>query len=213
METTQTANPPTPETVWAMLQELTASQKETERIMKENAATTAASQQEVAKSQQELSKSLKETEQFIKEIGKRHGDFTNKFGEIVEYMVAPNLQDRFYDLGLDFPEVGNDIKMKDKKNGISLQIDVYLQSHDTAMLVEVKADLTISDINAHIERLEKMRRYADLRGDKRAFLGAVAGVVIKDDVREYALAQGLYLVQPSGETFNITPPHNKPKAW
>ena len=29
----------------------------------------------------------------------------------------------------------------------------------------------------HIERLEKMRKYADLHGDKRVFLGAVAGVV------------------------------------
>jgi len=181
METLQTANAPTAETVWAMLQELAASQKETDKQ--------------------------------IKEINKRHGDFTNSFGEIVEYMVAPNLQDRFYDLGLEFPEVSNDIKIKDKKSGISLQVDVYLQSSDTAMLVEVKADLSISDINAHMQRLEKMRKYADLCGDKRVFLGAVAGVVVKDSVREHALTQGLYLVEPSGQTFNITPPHDKPKEW
>ena len=178
---TQPANPPTPETVWAILQETNAS--------------------------------LRDTERMVKEIGKRFGDFTNRFGEMVEYMVAPNLQDKFSELGLDFPEVGNDIKIKDKKNNIFFQIDVYLQNSDTAMLVEVKADLTISDINAHIERLEKMRSYANLRTDKRAFLGAVAGVVVKDDVRAHALQQGLYLVEPSGETFNITPPHNKPKEW
>jgi len=199
METLQAANPPTPDSVWAMLMELAASQKETERIIKENAAINAASQEETARQ--------------IKEINKRHGDFTNKFGEIVEYMVAPNLQDRFYDLGLDFQEVGNDIKLRNKKDGISFQIDVYLENDDTGMLVEVKVDLSISDINAHMERLEKMRRYADLRGDKRTFLGAVAGVVVKDSVREYALSQGLYLVEPSGETFNITPPPDKPKEW
>jgi len=181
METLQTTNAPTPDTVWAMLQEVAATQKE--------------------------------TAQQIKEINKRHGDFTNSFGEIVEYMVAPNLQDRFFDAGLDFPEVSNDIKIKDKKSGIALQIDVYLESSDMGMLVEVKADLSISDINAHIQRLEKMRRYADLRGDKRVFLGAVAGVVVKDDVREYALTQGFYLVEPSGQTFAITPPHTKPKEW
>ena len=116
MGTVQTA---TPDSVWAMLQELAASQKETERIIKENAAINAASQ--------------KETDKQIKEINKRHGDFTNKFGEIVEYMVAPNLQDRFYDLGLDFQEVGNDIKMRDKKSGLSFQIDVYLQNDDMGM--------------------------------------------------------------------------------
>jgi len=213
METTQTAEAPTAEAIWTILREvaagqkelfasqreLSASQRETDRIIKENAAINAASQEETAKQ--------------IKEVRKRHGDFTNKFGEIVEYMVAPNLQDRFYDLGLDFQEVSSDVKMKDKKNNISLQIDVYLQNSDTGMLVEVKADLTISDINAHIQRLEKMRKYADLRGNNRVFLGAVAGVIIKDDVREYALDKGFYLVEPSGQTFNITPPHSKPKAW
>ena len=188
METLQTVDPPTPESVWAMLQEVAASQRE-------------------------LAASQKETDKQIKEINKRHGDFTNSFGEMVEYMVAPNLQDRFFEVGLDFPEVSNDIKIKDKKSGISLQIDVYLQNSDTGMLVEVKADLSVSDINAHIQRLEKMRKYADLRGDKRTFWGAVAGVTVKDTVREYALTQGLYLVEPSGQTFDITPPYNKPKEW
>jgi hypothetical protein len=192
----------TPADVWATLQEagrkiqeVAASQKETEKIIKETNA------------------SLRDTEKLVKEIGKRHGDFTNRFGEMVEYMVAPNLQDKFSEMGLDFEEVGNDIKIRNKKNNIFFQIDVYLQNNDMGMLVEVKADLTISDINNHIERLEKMRSYANLRADKRVFLVAVAGVVIKDDARAYALQQGLYLVEPSGQTFNITLPHNKPKEW
>jgi hypothetical protein len=170
-------------------------------------------QRELAASQRELAVSQKETDRVLKETSRRLGDFTNSFGEIVEYMVAPNLQDRFFDLGMDFQEVSKDIKIRDKKNGIHFQIDVYLQNCDTAMLVEVKADLAIGDINAHMERLEKMRRYADLRGDRRVFLGAVAGVVVKDKVREYALSQGMYLAEPSGETFSITPPHGKPKEW
>jgi len=81
------------------------------------------------------------------------------------------------------------------------------------MLVEIKADLTISDINRHITRLEKMRRFADIRGDKRHFIGAVAGIVVEDDVREYALSQGFFLIEPSGENFNITPPYKDPKKW
>ncbi|MDR0487198.1 MAG: hypothetical protein LBG91_03010, partial [Treponema sp.] len=81
------------------------------------------------------------------------------------------------------------------------------------MLVEIKANLTISDINKHITRLEKMRKYADLRGDKRHFLGAVAGIVVEDDEREYALSQGFFLIEPTGENFHITPPPSKPKEW
>ena len=213
MEAQQTANPATPEMVWAILRELAASQKETDRAIKEFTASNAASHREMVQAQKEAERERKETERVLKETSKRLGDFTNSFGEMVEYMIAPNLQDRFFDLGIDFQEVSKDIKIRDKKNGIHFQIDVYLQNRDTAMLVEVKADLAIGDINAHMERLEKMRRYADLRGDKRLFLGAVAGVVVKDKVREYASSQGLYLAEPSGETFNITPPHGKPKEW
>jgi len=46
------------------------------------------------------------------------------------------------------------------------------------------------DVKEHIKRLEKMRKYADLHRDKRAFLGAVAGAVMTDNVKEYVLKQG-----------------------
>ena len=81
------------------------------------------------------------------------------------------------------------------------------------MLVEVKTKLISDHVNAHIERLEKMRKYADLHGDKRTFLGAVAGVVIADDIRKSVLHSGLFIIEPAGETFKITPPDGNPKEW
>jgi len=180
------------EHVWAALMENKEQQKETYRQIKE---------------------SQKETDRQIKEIGKRLGDFTNSFGDVVEHMIAPNLLEKFQEMGFDFEEASNNVKVHNKKNDIKFEIDVFLQNGDVAMLVEIKADLTISDINKHIIRLEKMRKYSDLRGDKRRFLGAVAGIVVKDDEREYALSNGFYLIEPSGENFNITKPHEKPKEW
>jgi hypothetical protein len=176
------------ESVWAALQE-------TDRLIKETR------------------ESQKETDRIVREVGKRLGDFTNNFGDVVEYMIAPNLQEKFRDLGYDFQEASTKHKVRDKKNDISFEIDVFLQNGDTAMLVEIKANLTISDINKHITRLEKMRKYADLRGDKRHFLGAVAGIVVEDDEREYALSQGFFLIEPTGENCHITPPPSKPKEW
>jgi len=164
-------------------------------------------------SRAEFDRRMKETDRQINEIGKRFGDFTNRFGEVVEYMIAPNLQDKLYGMGLDFQTVSSNFKVSDHKNNIHFQIDVFLQNGNTAMLVEIKTKLTISDINEHIKRMEKMRLFADLRQDKRVFLGAVTGVVIESDEREYALNNGFYLIEPSGETFNITPPHNNPKEW
>jgi hypothetical protein len=134
-------------------------------------------------------------------------------GEVVEYMVAPNLREKFRELGYDFPKANPNSDVSDKANNIFLEIDVMLENGDKAMLVEVKTKLTTEQVNAHIERLEKMRKYADLHGDKRSFLGAVAGVVMASNVKDYALKQGFFVIEPSGETFNITSPNNKPKEW
>jgi hypothetical protein len=64
----QTANPPTFESVWAILDR-------------------------VSTKQEELVASQKETDRIVKETAKQIGKLNNRFGEIVEYMVAPNLRE------------------------------------------------------------------------------------------------------------------------
>jgi len=167
-------------------------------------------QEDNALAQRETDRLLKET---IKENNKRFGDIDNRFGEVVEYMISPGLLDKFNNIGLDFQTASTNFKVRDHKNKIYFEIDVFLQNGDVAMLVEIKTNLSISYINEHINRLEKMRAFADLHGDKRYFLGAVAGVVISSEVKQYALDNGLYLIEPSGETFNLITPNNKPKKW
>ena len=159
------------EQVWAILQETALLQKETARKMEE-------SQKEAARKMEETDRQMKETDRRINQIGKRLGNFINSFGEVVEYMISPNLLEKFRKMGYDFQEASTRHEVCDYKNDIRFEIDVFLQNGDTAMLVEIKSDLDRSDINRHIARLEKMRRYADLRGDKRRFLRAVAGIVI-----------------------------------
>ena len=77
-----------------------------------------------------------------------------------------------------------------------MEIDVMLENGGKAMLVEVKTKLISDHVNAHIGHLEKMRKYADLHGNKRTFLGAVAGVVIPDDIRKLAFNNGLFVIEP-----------------
>jgi hypothetical protein len=128
-------------------------------------------------------------------------------------MIAPNLREKFRDLGFDFEQTNSGTRVVDHKNNIHFEIDFLLENGKKAMLVEVKTRLLTEDVKDHIERLEKMRKYSDLKGDKRSFLGAVAGVVMSDNVKEYAVGQGFYVIEPSGETFDITPPKNEPKEW
>ncbi|MDR0465451.1 MAG: hypothetical protein LBG94_10125 [Treponema sp.] len=157
--------------------------------------------------------SWEDTKQMVNQIGKRLGDFTNGFGDVIEAIITPGLIDKFYDMGLDFQTASPNFKVRDHKNKIYFEIDALLQNGDTAMLVEIKTNLSIRHINGHISRLDKMRAYADLRNDKRVFLGAVAGIVVPVEVKQYALEYGFYVIEPSGENFNITSPYNKPKEW
>ena len=191
----QDAHPPTFESVWAGLQE-------TDRIIKE-----------VGRKQEETDRQLKETDRIVKETSRQMGMLNNRFGEIVEYMVAPNLREKFWEMGLKFHQTNTDTVFSDDNKVTLFEVDVLLENGDKAMLVETKVTFTTEDVKEHIELLEKMRKYADLHGDKRAFLGAVAGVVMTSQVKKYALKQGFYVIEPSGETFNITPPSGKPKEW
>ena len=188
-------------------------QKEIDRQIKESQKEAAELQKEVAERQKEAAELQKETDRQIKDLNKRFGEFTNRFGEVVEYMVAPNLREKFKELGLNFPRANPNPDIADHDNGIFLEIDVLLENADKALLAEVKTKLSALDVKEHVKRLEKMRTYADLHGDKRVFLGAVAGVIMTAEVKKYALGQGFYVIEPSGETFNITPPYGKPKEW
>jgi len=181
------ASPPTFESVWAALQETdriikevgrrqeeTAKrQEETDRIVKEN-----------VQGMKELRESQKETDRIVKETSKQIGTINNRFGEIVEYMIAPNLKEKFREMGLKFHQASPDVVFSDDDNDIKFEVDVLLQNGDKAMLVEAKATFTTEDVKDHVERLKKMRKYADLHGDKRVFLGAVAGVVMTLNVKK-----------------------------
>ena len=189
MPATQTANPPSFESVWALLQEVAQNQKETERILKED------------------SQRLKD------ELNTKIGALTNLFGDVTEAMVAPQICDKFNEFGFNFLRANPNPRFNDRVNGISFEVDIMLENSEKVMLIEVKTKLTIERINYHLNRLEKMRKYADLHGDKRIFLGAVAGIVVTDEIRDYALSQGLYFIEYKGENFYITPPSGKPKEW
>jgi hypothetical protein len=195
MEAVQTANPPSFESVWAVLDRVG------ERLDR------------VGKSQEETDRIVKETALQMQRTDSELGKLSKRMGEVVEYMVAPNLREKFKEFDFNFSESSQKKEVVDKENKISFEIDVFLENYKKAMLVEVKTTPTTEDVKDHVKRLEKMRKYADLHGNKRTFLGAVAGVVITDNVRKYILKQGFFVIEPSGEGFNIIPPNKKPKEW
>jgi hypothetical protein len=163
----------------------------------------------------ENAQQIKATDRQMKETDKRVGELTNRFGEMVEHMVKPNLLTKFNELGLPFTKSYPDAKIADKEHDIFAEVDAFLENGDKVMIVETKTKPNTDDINYHVERMEKLRKYADLHDDKRKYLGAIAGLVFGDAEKIYALKKGFYVIEPSGDTFNITPPTGKyyPHEW
>jgi hypothetical protein len=88
-----------------------------------------------------------------------------------------------------------------------------LENGTQAVAVEVKFTLRISDIDDHILRMEKIRRFADEHEDKRKFMGALAAINIDKSAKEYALKNGLFVIEPSGEDVKVIKPEQEPRVW
>jgi len=88
-----------------------------------------------------------------------------------------------------------------------------LKNGEQAVAVEVKTTLRQSDIDEHLVRMEKIRKYADEHGDKRQFMGAMAATITDESTRNYALKQGLFVIEPSGDDVKVTKPPTEPRVW
>jgi hypothetical protein len=202
MGAVQTAEPlgshtPTFETVWAILEK------------------NAVEMEKLRESQKETDRQIERTERIVENNAQLIGKPGNRFGEMIECMVVPNLITKFHELGFVFEKAYRDTVIKDKTNNIYAQIDITLENGDKVMIAEVKSKPTTEDITEHIERMEKVRAHADLHNDNRKYLGAIAGMVFNDNEKTFALKNGFYVIEPSGETFIITEPKGdySPREW
>ena len=189
------------EQVWAAIMELKENQQETTRELQETSL--------------DMKEGFREMKESSKRLDKQLGKLGNRFGEMVEYMIVPNLVAKFKELGFVFEKTHRDTVIEDSEHGIFTEIDAFLENGDKVMIVEVKNKATTENVREHIRRMEKLRAYANLHGDTRQYLGAIAGVVMIKTVKEYAFKNGFYVIEPSGDTFKITPPKGdyKPKVW
>ncbi|MDR2179940.1 MAG: hypothetical protein LBP21_06505 [Synergistaceae bacterium] len=166
------------------------------------------------KSQEEFDRRTREADRRMRETDRQIGDLGRKFGSTVEHLVAPNLLKKFNALGFNFTRYGPNIMIADTSKNIAAEVDIFLENGDCAIAVEVKAQLKIDDIKEHVKRMATLRRYADARQDRRKLYGAVAGAIMFENVKEYALKTGFFVISQSGDTMKIDVPEGfKPRAW
>jgi hypothetical protein len=180
--------------------------KETERLLKESGAET-------DRRMKETDQRMKELQQQVKDTNKSMGAVTNRFGELAEHLVAPNIIEKFNDLGYEFSETGRDCKFKNKDTGnVDAEVDILLENGNYSIAVEVKVKPDTKDVEDHITRLKFLRQFKEGKGDTRAIRGALAGAIMPHKVKEMALHMGMYVIEQSGDTVKIETPQQV-RGW
>ena len=197
---------------WAELRKLLA---EADRLQEKACAEMRESRAEIDRQIQETGRVIKETRRAIRETDRRLSEPGLRQGEISERVIMPCLIYKFRKMGLNFNRAVPNTFITDEKNQILAEIDITLENCNKVMIVRLKTKPTTKDIKAHVKRMEIVRRDAALRGDKRKFLGAVAGVVFNKNEKAFTLSNGFFMIEPSGETYNITAPSGEfhPREW
>jgi hypothetical protein len=186
--------------VWAALMETREGLQETRRLIEANAL--------------QAQKDREATERQMKETDKKLGRLSNRMGEVVEWLMTPNLHRKFRELGYTFTATCRNKEFHDEQKQVLAEVDAYLENGIYVLAVEVKTNLCAEDIKEHVERMETIHRYADTHGDKRKFLGAVAAPKIENSVRKTAYRAGFFVIEPSEDAVEVLIPEGfKPKEW
>ncbi|MBK5962877.1 DUF3782 domain-containing protein [Thiocystis minor] len=215
---------PTYEDILTLFREVAEAQKETDlkfqetrRIINEQSQKTDLKFQEtrriINEQSQKTDLKFQETDRLIRELSRTFGGWSNRLGEFVEEMVRPAVVRLFRSRGLEVHQVMRDVTAIDDNGEEGIEVDLLITNAETAIGVECKSRLTLEDVQEHLARLEKFKRlfpqYAGYR-----LMGAVAAMVLPDEVARFAYRQGLFVLAQSGDAILIRNDDRfTPKEW
>ena len=129
-------------------------------------------------------------------------------------MFSTELWKKFNDIGFTFTKQAQGMKFYEDERVLA-EVDFFLENGLYAMLVEIKTELSVGDVDDHLERIEKIRQYMDKRKDMRKLVGAVAGGIVSENVLRYAQKKGLFVIEQTGDSVAIAamPQGFKAREW
>lgn len=223
--------------VWRLLAELIEAQKETERVIKEESQETERrfretdrrfeetkqllqrqseeSDRRFREQSEESDRRFRETERIIQQQNEKLKQQLRKLedpvGDFIRWQVRPAAIQLFQQPGTYDYQVSAGASAA--RFGEAIEIDLLVVNTDQAILVEVKSKLTETDINEHLERLEKFKRLMPAYRDFHA-MGAVAGMVVPEEVASYGYRRGLFVLAQSGDSVVILNDDKfRPRQW
>lgn len=162
---------------------------------------------------EETDRRMKETDKQIKAMSKKIGELGNRLGEFVEEMIKPSVVRLFQERGIDIHSVMRNVETHNPQLNLAMQIDLFVVNNGSCVLVEVKSNLSQDDIEEHLERMEKFKTLFPIYRDYKV-LGAVAGMVIPENVARYAYKKGFFVIAQKGDSVVILNDNKfQPIAW
>ena len=202
-----------------MSQETTRKFQESERIFREMSQESTRKLQESERISREMSEEARrefremsrETDRKIKAASESIGRLGNKLGDFVEYMVRPAAVRLFQERGIIVHEVHQHVASQRGDEG--LEIDLLVVDDSDVIAIECKSSLIAEDVNEHLARLEKFKRLLPVYAEKQV-MGAMAAMVLPDEVARYAYRHGLFVIAQNGDHLEVrNDAVFRPRVW
>jgi len=159
----------------------------------------------------ETDEQFKETDERVKETSRQVGSLGDKWRQFVERLVAPAALRMFAERGISLDEISQ--RTRRSRNGENMEVDVLAFNSEYAVVIEVKSTLTMDDVRRHLERLDDFKRFF-IQHAGRKVVGAVAGIVIKENTEKFASNHGLFVIRQSGDVVELANDAAfQPKLW
>ena len=159
----------------------------------------------------ELRETVEQTSRQVAQTNKQVGGLTSRWGEFVENLIKPAAARLFQEKGIDVHLTALRVTGQDDKG--SIEIDILVENTTEVVAIEVKSHLEVRDVKRFLQTLERFKKvFPKHKSDK--LYGAVAGIKIDERANEYAIQEGLFLIQPAGDSVIIANSHNfEPRVW
>ncbi|MCC5945671.1 MAG: hypothetical protein JJT94_12110 [Bernardetiaceae bacterium] len=158
--------------------------------------------------------SKKDLDKALKRLARQVGEITDNLGRFAEEQIYPRVLDFFYDRGVMLRECYQRVVIKDEHGHFLMEIDLLLTNGEIAVVVEVKHKLKQKDVEEHLERMDKIINYPIGVTRGVSLSSAVAGMIVTEEVANFAMKKGLYVIKPKGNSVEIiNAPDFKPKTW
>ena len=154
---------------------------------------------------------FRETDRNLQEAARVVSNLGGQWGLFLAYQVAPACERVFSERGIPVQMVSQ--RVKKRRGGDTLEIDVLVVNAGHVVVVEVKASLGVADVREFLDELGQFRDFFPEYADWQVH-GAVAGMRIEDGADRYAYRQGLFVLAQTGDTVKILNDANfQPKIW